>query len=528
MALLRDTFMRTLASENSSHPMLHRYSMGGLFPTAEDDTEAAALMQDAQGDLEAADAQTAVADESTAMADKAEDAGEAFMAAADTVEAGGDVSEAAVAQADALASDVATAVGADVAEMVPSIPEEDREAIVPNVNPVAGESAAFKFKAGYSSSRRDVRALRMAGESMFDSAKTFGKNAMASIMKAYDHICQYIGKYFGTYQRALKRFNDIKERASKDLSGRKKDSTKLPELTGTDVITLTKWKSATDDTPVYLTKSKEISEMAVDYKKIISAMVDAERSSGDAVKDFSSTITGIDVSNVQDAVTAFFETLNKYKKIAGSVSGGTAITEPAFIKEYANLDIGEKDPHKQQVYSVSSIAIIAGYTNLASVEIAANFSGINEDQLTWLQKSGSFLWKGNKGGKKTLKTSLEVDAFTGGEIEDIAMNFINVIEDLVAYRNSKGFLKNKETLRKLEAADKVAEKRVADQLGKTENKTKNNDKLNKIRAKGTLEISKRLLRDFTALRDLFLNFDKFMFLIEKICNRSLGNYVKND
>ena len=321
MTLLRQNFLAKLAAENASHPLLSRHG-GVVYMTAEDDSEAAMIMQDAQGDAVAANAEMDSMEESGALAEKAEEAGEAFNVAAATVEAGGEVPEATVAQADAMASDVAKAVGADVAEMVPSIPAEDREVIQENANPIAGESAAFKFSRGYAISRKDPVALRLAGESMMSAVKGFASSAYDSVMKAYNYICQWIGKYFGTYQRALSRFQKLKERATKDTSGRKKDQGKIEDLKGTDVMTLAVWTDPTNDTPKYLTKSSEISDGALKFKSLITGLVDYDRGATDLIREFTSTINGVDVTTLESATEAFDNTLEKYMALVEKDTDG--------------------------------------------------------------------------------------------------------------------------------------------------------------------------------------------------------------
>lgn len=550
MTLLRQNFLAKLAAENASHPLLSRHG-GVVYMTAENDGEAAMIMQDAQGDAVAANAEMESMEESSALAEKAEDAGEAFNAAAATVEAGGEVPEATVAQADALASDVATAVGADVAEMVPSIPAEDREVIQENANPIAGESAAFKFSRGYAISRKDPAILRLAGESMMTAVKGFASSAYDSVMKAYNYICQWIGKYFGTYQRALSRFQKLKERATKDTSGRKKDQGKIEDLKGTDVMTLAVWSGPTNDTPKYLTKSSEISDGALKFKGIITSLVDYDRGATDLIREFTSTINSVDVTTLESATEAFDNTLEKYMALAGNDVKGEKITDATFAKEYLALPNLDKyyafgaDPipgykmlfhklskaklskeDKEEINKLVSISDRnAAKTGARSDLAATKLSTRNEI----IQRLGIVLVDGNKNGKKNLKDSLSVDAFTGGEIEDMAMNMISVIEDLVSYRNSKGYLKNKEALDKLRSADKKLTDKISNQLGKIDNGAdKSNDADTRALAKSTLEICKLLLRNFDTMKSVFLAFDKYMLLIEKLCNKSLSNYVAND
>ena len=508
MSRLKQDFYRNLTGE-SSHP-LNQFHI-----TAESDGEAIALAQEAGQDAAEANEEMELANQAIATAEKAEDAGTVFNAAANVVEAGGEVPEAPIAQADALAADVAETVGADVAEMLPSVSEEDRTVI-------SGESAngTYKFKPGYTSLRRDARALRLAGESMFQSAASLGKSAWDAILRAWDKVCQFFLKHIGTYPRAKARLEKMKEVAS-NMSGKKLETAKF-DISGSTALNLTTPSAGGSATPTYLNDAAKVSDQAGKYRSMIEGAVNYFRSNREKLNDIASDISGGSFTNITDTNTLFSKLMSFSTSAPTYGSLNTAITTNKgdyTTKDLTKVDINEKE-------------LLTGYKRLVYFDFILNGSLSGNEHLievtTAFQSGGHFIKDGDIKGKTNVKKDFSFTPMSAAQVEEVCNSLINTLEELISYRNSKEFLKVKETLRKLQAAKSKIEANVARDSGRQDDEDPTNAKTNRLMSKATLELARRIVRENNLFQDIMNLFDRFLSAAENVCSISLSKHKTND
>ena len=516
MSRLKQDFYRNLAGE-SSHP-LNQFHI-----TAESDGEAIALAQEAGQDAAEANEEMEVANQAIATAEKAEDAGTVFNAAADVVEAGGEVPEAPIAQADALAADVAETVGADVAEMLPSVSDEDRTVI-------SGESAngTYKFKPGYTSLRRDARALRLAGESMFQSAASLGKSAWDAILRAWDKACQFFLKHIGTYPRAKARLEKMKEVAS-NMSGKKLETAKF-DISGSTALNLTTPSAGGSATPIYLNDAAKVSGQADKYRALIEGAINYFRSNREQLNDIASDISGGSFTNTTDTDALFQKIKDFLTPTYGSLN--TKITNDK--KDYTTKDVNITVIHEKELLTgykrlvnISFIAYVNSHTGTLGVPISKQVKYEN-DISDLNQAKGHYIKDGDIKGKTNVKKDFSFTPMSAAQVEEVCNSLINTLEELISYRNSKEFLKVKETLRKLQAAKSKIEANVARDSGRQDDETTNVAKANRDKAKAVLELARYIVRENNLFQDIMNLFDRFLSAAENVCSISLSKHKTND
>ena len=525
MSRLRQDFYRNLAGE-SSHP-LNQFHI-----TAESDGEAIALAQEAGQDAAEANEEMEVANQAIATAEKAEDAGTVFNAAANVVEAGGEVPEAPIAQADALAADVAETVGADVAEMLPSVSEEDRTVI-------SGESAngTYKFKPGYTSLRRDARALRLAGESMFQSAASLGKSAWDAILRAWDKACQFFLKHIGTYPRAKARLEKMKEVAS-NMSGKKLETAKF-DISGSTALNLTTPTAGGSATPIYLNDAAKVSEQADKYRALIEGAINYFRSNREKLNDIASDISGGSFTNTADTDALF----DKIKVFLAPTYGGlnTEITNNK--NDYTTKDASITKIHEKELLTgykrLVNISFITITTSTSSgtsssrrstrQQTSTQTAGTYDNDIADLnQAMGHFIKDGDIKGKTNVKKDFSFTPMSAAQVEEVCNSLINTLEELISYRNSKEFLKVKETLRKLQSAKSKIEANVARDAGRQDDETTGVAKANRDKAKAVLELARYIVRENNLFQSIMNLFDRFLSAAENVCSISLSKHKTND
>ena len=502
MSRLKQDFYRNLAGE-SSHP-LNQFHI-----TAESDGEAIALAQEAGQDAAEANEEMELANQAIATAEKAEDAGTVFNAAANVVEAGGEVPEAPIAQADALAADVAETVGADVAEMLPSVSEEDRTVI-------SGESAngTYKFKPGYTSLRRDARALRLAGESMFQSAASLGKSAWDAILRAWDKACQFFLKHIGTYPRAKARLEKMKEVAS-NMSGKKLETAKF-DISGSTALNLTTPSPSGSATPIYLNDAAKVSGQADKYRAVIEGAINYFRSNREQLNDIASDISGGSFTNTTDTN----EVNTKVRAFLTPTYGNLNNDITTSKADYTTKD---KDTTK-----IQEKELLTGYKRLIKISFISKNNNEIKSDADLNQAMGHYIKDGDIKGKTNVKKDFSFTPMSAAQVEEVCNSLINTLEELISYRNSKEFLKVKETLRKLQAAKSKIEANLARDLGRQDSETPKNAGKNRVLAKATLELARYIVRENNLFQDIMNLFDRFLSAAENVCSISLSKHKTND
>lgn len=502
MSRLKQDFYRNLAGE-SSHP-LNQFHI-----TAESDGEAIALAQEAGQDAAEANEEMELANQAIATADKAEEAGTVFNAAANVVEAGGEVPEAPIAQADALASDVAETVGADVAEMLPSVSDEDRTVI-------SGESAngTYKFKPGYTSLRRDARALRLAGESMFQSAASLGKSAWDAILRAWDKVCQFFLKHIGTYPRAKARLEKMKEVAS-NMSGKKLETAKF-DISGSTALNLTTPSASGSATPIYLNDAARVSGQADKYRLLIEGAINYFRSNREKMNDIASDISGGSFTSATDT-DALFDKLEKFlTPTYGSLTNKITTGKNDYTTKDENItEIEEKE-------------LLTGYKRLVNISFKDSNTDVAILNADLNKAMGHYIKDGDIKGKTNVKKDFSFTPMSAAQVEEVCNSLINTLEELISYRNSKEFLKVKETLRKLQVAKSKIEANVARDAGRQDDNDPVSAGFNRQGAKVTLELARYIVRENNLFQSIMNLFDRFLSAAENVCSISLSKHKTND
>ena len=568
MSILRRQF--NMASESSTGRRYHDttdYRQYGhlVGPCAENDTEMLADLAEANDLSAELSSNLPQIDAIQDVAERAEDAGAVFVAAADTIEAGGDVSEAAVAQADQTAVGAIEDAGEVPVEVMDAIDDSERVTI-------AGESAngTLKFKPGYSSLRRDPRALRMAGESMLTWAKEKSNQAVTALINFYEKVCQWFGKYIGTFPNLLNRAKKIRD-AAKKMSGKKQEETTW-QASGNTALVLTVPDSGGNATtapkPIYLKNYDAINTTLSDIKKLNTEFIDVIRAANDAetemVTKFSDLNFDDDAENSLKVVKAAWDQListtaeNIAKLKATGMGNAWAIDGADSVVK--NIEAKTVTPLPKFKYFIG-IELKAAGNGVDDTKVGAAFNEYNKavDDLKaaaapataekaevkakgaaaieMLEKMSGVAERLGmstaeavlKGKTSNLNKEFDVKLLTSGQVEDVCSILVNVMDDWISFRNSKRYIKHLENLRKLDKAIKKSEERF--NRGRDQ---RNNDsdlilpdvvtKANKL----AVAITKRNSKQALTLRDLASEYVSFYNAVLDVCDKSLSAYVSNN
>lgn len=496
-------------------------------PCAESDTAALADISEANALSVEIQNNVPQIDAITDVAERAEDAGAVFLASADTIEAGGDVSEAAIAQADATAADVADEIGVSAEELT-GIPDSERESIT-------GESGKHFFKPAYQKVRRDPVQLRMAGESMMDKAKELGSKAIDAVIKIYEKFCQWVGKYIGTFPRLLKNAEAIKKQAS-EMAGKKMENSSLT-LTGGTAKQFTFGGTDGAVAPNYLTDHATLSAAIKSLRKLTEDFVAEERKEDGNFAEAIEKFDNIDFSN-GSSIKTFYEavfddttygngsaTSTIGAKLFKGVSNAPEVHHKASLPAYKNfIYVGPNSSKYSGAGALKGVFTPLVNGTPGSTEITAA-----QNLISHLEKCGDRVVNGDPDNKQSLKTDITFKTLSAAQVEDNCNELINLLEEYVSYRNSKNYLKNLQSLRKLKnSGDKLqknAERENANRANDPANATP--DKL-RILTKLATMLAKKKVNGAEEVKKLVEGLTTFYNAVLSVCKQSLSAHKAND
>lgn len=481
---------RTLAAESGTmrgHPMMNT----SVHYACESDEQAAVLQADAAQDAADMVADIEVADTSDALASQADLAGDVFAAAA-TDES---VPEGSIAQADAVAMDVADETGMDVQQLMPDITDADRVAQVP-----ASESANGRvtFRPMYGRIRNNKAGLQRCAESMWTSAKALVGNAWDSIMKAFRKFCQWVDKYIGTFPR-LKMKVDSLLKDAKALDGKKIKSgeTKVEISSGAKNLAI---PAASSKEVTYITKTSDLVPVVTALRKATESALEIQRNMEEGVNDL------IDVLN-----SANFSDEDAAKKTAKEVND-------AVDKHFSKIEDGIKANGKRmsdhdtayaEAWSMKELPgyqrVLAIYPNPDLLKSLDGVEGVNK--LADAANSIDFkVVDGDPKLKQTIKPSIQFETMSAGDIEQLGNELKKGLEEIIAYRNSKQYLKNESAIKRLkDTVAKLDTRRSNDNGDDTTNVSRAIGKLAVAQARAAMRVLNAPTRNITFF-DTYTNF----------------------
>lgn len=425
---------RTLAAESGTmrgHPMMAT----SMHYACESDEQAAVLQADAAQDAADMVADIEVADTSGALASQAEQAGDVFAAAA-TDES---VPEGSIAQADGVAMDIADETGMEVQQLLPDITDADRVAQVP-----ASESANGRvtFRPMYGRIRGNKAGLQRCAESMWTAAKSLVGNAWDSIVKAFRKFCQWVDKYIGTFPRLKMKVESLLKDA-KNLDGKKIKSGENKIDVNSGSKNLAKPALASSDV-TYITKGGELISTVTEIRKAIAEVIELQRDQEEGITDFIDAVNGADFSD-ERAAGATFDAVEKASESYFN----------QFVAKAGNTHMADHDTAYAKAYST---AVLPGYqrvlfmvpselkTRINGAETAIEAIEGMADKLSGLDCK---IVDGDPKLKKTIKETVQFETMSAGQVEELANELKKGLEEIIAYRSSKQFLKNEASVRRL-------------------------------------------------------------------------------
>lgn len=507
-------------------------------PCAESDTAALADISEANALSVEIQNNVPQIDAITDVAERAEDAGAVFLASADTIEAGGDVSEAAIAQADAIAADVADEVGVSAEELT-GIPNSERDSIT-------GESGKHFFKPAYQRVRRDPVQLRMAGESMMDKAKELGSKAIDAVIKIYEKFCQWVGKYIGTFPRLLKNAESIKKQAS-EMAGKRMENSTLT-LTGGTAKQFTFGGDQGAVTPKYLTNHADLNTAIKSLRSLTEEFVAGERKEDGNFAEIIEKFDDIDFSNgasIKTFYKAIFDNFITYgsgnatSNIGNKLFKGTdpkpEVHHKLALPAYKNyIIVGPNNNDYANANALSTVFDPLTGNNASGGTAITSTSGSTlipdaQKLISHLEKCGHKVINGDPDNKQSLKTDITFKTLSAAQVEDNCNELINLLEEYVSYRNSKNYLKNLQSLRKLKNSGDKLQKNA-----ERENANRANDPANaipdklRIVTKLATMLAKKKVNGAEELKKLVEGLTTFYNAVLSVCKQSLSAHKAND
>ena len=496
-------------------------------PCAESDTAALADISEANALSVEIQNNVPQIDAITDVAERAEDAGAVFLASADTIEAGGDVSEAAIAQADATAADVADEIGVSAEELT-GIPDSERESIT-------GESGKHFFKPAYQRVRRDPVQLRMAGESMMDKAKELGSKAIDAVIKIYEKFCQWVGKYIGTFPRLLKNAEAIKKQAS-EMAGKKMENSTLT-LTGGTAKQFTFGGTDGAVTPNYLTDHATLSAAIKSLRKLTEDFVVEERKEDGNFAEVIEKFDNIDFSNGGSIKTFYEAVFDDTICGAGSATGNISdklfkgvdpkpeVHHLASLPAYKNfIYVGPNNTKYPNAGALKGVFTPLVNGKPGSTEITAA-----QNLISHLEKCGDRVVNGDPDNKQSLKTDITFKTLSAAQVEDNCNELINLLEEYVSYRNSKNYLKNLQSLRKLKnSGDKLQKNAERENANRANDPTTATPDKLRILTKLVTMLAKKKVNGAEEVKKLVEGLTTFYNAVLSVCKQSLSAHKAND
>ena len=411
----------------SGHSGLRTF--GGLSPAAESEEEAAVMMADASTDsAEIAQGQNEVISE-LAAADNADAAGEGFEVAASIQSENPETAATLVGQADIMAQDTASDLGVPVEELLPEIPAEDRQA--GTIESGTGRLIPRKM---YTFACSDRTILTRSAESLFTAGKALASSAWDKLIKLWRQFCQWVDKYVGTYPRLLKAVLAMRSNA-KTVEGKRKEESKLDITSNIKMLAVPKTGGSAE--PEYLTKAADLVRFAAAFGDQAKAMVDTQRSTEEKINTFAQTLGGLDFSTADEA-----------KKSVDQID----------IKDITQLELGGKPWHAYATIDggkykdrdgviVREYAVLPGYQRVITFGYMVNDGTRSMSEL--ISNFGIEFVNGDPDSKKEIKPNISFETMTQSQIEDVCDALKKPIEEIIAYRSGRSYLKGEASLKRL-------------------------------------------------------------------------------
>ena len=491
---------RALAAESGTmrgHPMMNT----SVHYAIESDEDAAVLQAEATQDAEEMTTDIAAANEAVELGDSANEAGDVFaLAAVDET-----VPEAMIAQADTVAADVAEAGGVPLTTVLPDITDADR-----TMSEVSTESSTGRRirRPMYGAIRQNKAGLQRCAESMWTSAKAMFSNAWDAILKAYRKFCQWVDKYIGTFARLKMKVESL-EKDAKKMDGMKiKSGEKKLEITSGNK-NLAK-PAATSAEVTYITTGKALLAEVAELRKENATVIEMQRSQEDAVTKFSDALSGADFGNHADAVKS-------YDDLHAATSG---ILKKFKDKAGTNRMSAHDTTHAQAF----SVAVLPGYQRVLfmlpeSIDTKPQATDGAMDAMT--DKFNAVDMKvvdGDPELKKTIKETIQFEAMSPSDIEELANELKKGVDDIIQYRSSKQYLKNEASVRRLkETLEKTDTRRV---------NTSDDDasKYTRAAGKATMAMARATMRLLSVPTKMVTFYDSYANFCIGIARKSMSAY----
>ena len=411
--------------------------LGGLSRAAESEEEAAVMMADAGTDAaEIAQGQNDV-DATLAAADNANSAGEGFEAAATILPENPEVGAQLVAQSDVMAQDTADDLGVPVDALLPEIPPEDRQA-----GAVESGTRRFIARKMYVNTCSNPAVVSRCAESMFSAAKALAGSAWDKLIKLWRQFCQWVDKYVGTYPRLLKAVLAMRSNA-KTVEGKRKDESKLDITSNIKMLAVPKPGGSAE--PEYLTKAGDLVRFANAFGEHAKDMVNTQRTTEEMVNTFAQTLAGLDFTTAADAEKSLKDI--DAKGLINIEIGGKP------WHQYADMP-GQKYKDRDGVV-VREFAVLPGYQRVILFGYMVNDDGKRSLSET-ISNFGIEFVNGDHESKKEIKPNLTFDVMTQSQIEDVCDALKKPIEEIIAYRGGRSYLKGEASMKRLrDGAEKL-------------------------------------------------------------------------
>lgn len=474
-------------------------SYAGLMPAAESEEEALAMMADANIDAaEIAQGQNDVAAD-MAAADNAEVAGEGFEAAAAAAQENPEAAAQMAGQADILAQGTADSMGVTVEDLLPEIPADDRLAI-------GTESATGKrvWQKMYGRSCKSPEVYIRSAESMFTAVKAFAGSAYDKLIKLWRQFCQWVDKYVGTYPRLLKAVLAMRSNA-KSIEGKRREESKIEVNSG--IKTLAVPKSGGSAEPEYLTKAADLVRFANAFGEHAKQMVDTQRDTEETVNKFAQALGGLDFSTAEDAKKSIAEINNE--DITRVKIGGKEWTQyPTITGKY-------KD---RAGITVTEFAVLPGYQRVIVYGYMVNDS--NRSMSETISNFGIDFVNGDPDSKKELKSNLSFETMTQSQIEDVCDALKKPIEEIIAYRSGRSYLKGEASLKRMRDGIDKLKGRVT-RAGEGEDASRESRDL----GKAAVEMANVMIKLTALPMKIIERFKAYAEVCLTLCGKSISAYT---
>ena len=475
--------------------------LGGLSRAAESEEEAAVMMADAGTDAaEIAQGQNDV-DATLAAADNANSAGEGFEVAAAILPENPEVGAQLVAQSDVMAQDTADDLGVSVDALLPEIPPEDRQA--GTIESGTGRMIARKM---YVNTCSNPAVVSRCAESMFSAAKALAGSAWDKLIKLWRQFCQWVDKYVGTYPRLLKAVLAMRSNA-KTIEGKRKDESKLDITSNVKMLAVPKTGGSAE--PEYLTKASDLVRFANAFGDHAKMMVDTQRSTEEHVNTFAQALAGLDFSTPEDAKKSMDEMdLDNFINIE---IGGKVWSS------YPDIPGGKYKDREGMI--VREFAVLPGYQRVIvfGYSIAGSSARSTSDTIS---NFGIEFVNGDPDSKKEIKPNITFDVMTQSQIEDVCDSLKKPIEEIIAYRSGRSYLKGEASLKRLRDGMEKLKGRVS-RAGEGDDATRESRDM----GKAAVEMANVMIKLTSLPMKIIERFKAYAEMCLTLCGKSINAYT---